>query len=335
MVKIAIVGAGYIGKLHANICKQIKNTSIVAVVDTIEGKAKKLAEEIGTKFYTDIDILLGDKDIDVVAVCTPTYTHSGIVKKVANAKKNIFCEKPFALSIKEADEMVEVVRRNKVKSMVGHVLRFWPEYVRAKEIVESGNLGKPLHAFCERLCVVSDWTEGNWILQENMGGGAALDLQIHDLDYLIYLFGKPSVVQSQGVYDQKLGGFTHISTNIEFEGSQYGLVDAGWDAKGKFPFTMLFRIFCENGVIEWIFRAGVNIEERSQQVPITIYRSSGSIDTESVKQVDPYYLEWEYFINCLENGKEIDNATFEDARMSLNLALASIKSAREMKIVRI
>ena len=335
MVKIAIVGAGYIGKLHANICKEIQNASVVAIVDMVEEKAKDLAFELGAKFYTDVDMLLDNKDIDVVAVCTPTYTHAEIVKRVANAKKNIFCEKPFALSMKEADEMVEVVKKNNIKSMVGHVLRFWPEYVKAKEIVESGALGKPLHAFCERLCVVPDWAEGRWNVKENLGGGAALDLQIHDLDYLIYIFGKPSIVESQGVYDPKLGGWAHMSTNIKFKSGQCGLVDAGWIVKGKFPFTMLLRILCENGVIEWIFRAGVNIEERAQQTAITIYKSDGSIYTEKVKQVDPYYLEWEYFIDCLENGKDISIATFEDASTSLKLALASIESAKKMSVVRI
>jgi predicted dehydrogenase len=335
MIKIAIVGAGYIGSLHANICKKMRNVSVVAIVDKIVEKAKDLASSINAKFYTDIDALLNNEDTDAVVICTPTFLHTEMVKKAANAKKNIFCEKPFALSMKEADEMVEVVKRNKVKAMVGHVLRFWPEYVKAKEIIESGDLGKPLHAFCERLCVVPDWTESGWNVQESLSGGAALDLQIHDLDYLIYLFGEPSIVESQGVYNPKLGGWAHMSTNIRFKGGQCGFVDAGWAVKGKFPFTNVLRVLCSDGVIEWIFRAGSNIEERAQQAPITIYRSNGTIHTEKVKQIDPYYLEWEYFISCLENDKDVNNATFEDARRSLKLALATIESAKEMKTIKI
>jgi len=335
MVNVAIVGAGYIGRLHACICKKIENVNVVAIIDTVKEKAIKLANEINAKYYTNMNILLDNKNVDIVAICTPTYTHAKIVKEAANSGKNIFCEKPFAISMMEANEMVEATKMNKIKSMVGHVLRFWPEYVRAREIVKSGDLGKPLHAFCERLCVVPNWAEGKWNIKEKMGGGAALDLQIHDLDYLIYLFGKPDIVESQGIYDQKLGGLAHISTNIRFKGSQCGLVNAGWAVKGKFPFTMSFRIICENGVIEWIFRAGVNIEERSKQAAITIYKSDGSVYEESIKQADPYYLEWKYFIDCLENNKEINNATFEDASLSLKLALASIDSAKKMKAIKV
>jgi predicted dehydrogenase len=335
MIKIGIVGAGFIGKIHANMCNKIKNASVVATVDKVERKAKDLANKFNTKFYSDIDMLLDNENVDVVAICTPTYLHAEMVKKVANAKKNIFCEKPLTLSMKKADEMVEIVKKNKIKAMVGQVLRFWPEYVKIKDIIESGNLGKPLHAFCERLCVVPDWTEDRWNIKEELSGGAALDLQIHDLDYLIYLFGKPSIVKSQGVYNPNLGGWAHMSTTTIFESGQCGLVNAGWIAKGEFPFTVSLRVFCENGVIEWIFRAGKNIEERMQQIPITIYKSDGSVYTEKVRQIDPYYLEWEYFIDCLENDKDISNATFEDARIALKLALASIESAKNMKVVRI
>jgi len=335
MIKVAIVGAGFIGNVHANSYNQIDNADVIAIVDSVEEKGKKLAKQFNANFYTDIDGLLKREDIDSVDICTPTFMHADMVKKVASAGKHVFCEKPIALSLKEADDMIETARKNNVKAMSGHVIRFWPEYVKAKEIVDSGQLGEPLHAFCERLAVTPDWHEGNWGFNEKYSGGASVDLHIHDLDYLIWLFGKPALVKAQGVYNEKLGGLVHIATNIEFENGKSGLAEGGWGFSGSFPFTMVLRILCEKGSIEWTFRAGKNIEERSQKANLIVYKSDGSIDEPKVEQEDGYLLECKYFIDCLEDNKDIEIATLEDGRNALELALAATKSAKEGKTIKI
>ena len=335
MIKVAIVGAGFIGNVHANNYNQIGNADVVAIVDSVEEKGKKLAKQFNANFYTDIDDLLKRENIDSVDICTPTFLHTEMAIKAANAGKNVFCEKPLALSLEDAGRIIEAVKKNKVKAMVGHVIRFWPEYAKAKEIVGSGQLGEPLHAFCERLAVTPDWHEGNWGFNEKYSGGASIDLHIHDLDYLIWLFGKPSLIKAQGVYNEKLGGLVHIATNIEFANGKSGLAEGGWGFSGSFPFTMVLRILCEKGSIEWIFRAGKNIEERSQKANLTVYKSDGSIDEPKVEQEDGYLLECKYFIDCLENNKDIEIATLEDGRNALELALAATKSAKEGKTIKI
>ncbi|MFO7928359.1 MAG: Gfo/Idh/MocA family oxidoreductase, partial [Candidatus Humimicrobiaceae bacterium] len=120
MVNIAIVGGGFIGKIHSDSYKQIDDANVVAVVDKVEEKGKKLASEQNAKYYADIDDCLDKEDIDNVDVCVPTFLHAEMVKKAAEAKKNVFCEKPIALSLKDADKMIEVAKKNKVKAMVGH-----------------------------------------------------------------------------------------------------------------------------------------------------------------------------------------------------------------------
>jgi len=331
MINIGLVGAGYMGEVHKSAIDRISNARIIAVADVVEEKGKKMAEDINAKYYNNIEGMLKNDDIDAVYICTPTNTHVDLVKKAADSKKNIFCEKPLALSIEEADEMLKSIKANKVKAMVGHVLRFWPEYLKAKEIVDSGMIGKPRSVFCERVVVIPKWSD--WFAKEEIVKGAGLDLQIHDLDYLIFLLGKPNSVFSQGVYAPDLGGWSHMNTVISFKDKVKGLVDAGWIVKGKFPFTMVLRIICEEGSIDWIFRAGENLEEISKKSPITLYKSDGSIEVLKVGTEDPYFLETGYFIDCLENNKDIKNATFEDGRESLELALSSIESAKTDKII--
>jgi len=334
MVKVGIIGAGFMGETHAAAYKEIQDAEIVAIVDKVEEKGEKLTKKFGGKYYSNIDEMLEKEDVDCIDICLPTFLHLEMLKKGAEAKKHILCEKPLTLSLEDADKMIEIVEKNKVKAMVGHVLRFWPEYVSARELALSGRLGEPLYAFCERLTVPPQWYEDKWGLNEKNSGGVPLDLSIHDLDYLIWLFEKPSIVKAEGLENKDLGGIIHIATTIEFENGKKGLAEGGWAVGGEFPFTMVLRIICEKGTIDWVFRAGKNIEERAQKSQVFVYEHNGNTYTLDVGEEDPYYLECKYFIDCILHDKPIENATLEDGKKALSLGLAATKSVREKSVVR-
>lgn len=325
IINIAILGAGRIGRLHAEVCNKIKNVDIVAIVDLDEEKGKDLASLCEAKFYKNLDELLINENLDVVAVCTPTFTHLEAVKKIAKAGVNIFCEKPLALSLEEADLMINFIKKNKVKAIVAHVLRFWPEYCKAKEMIDNKVFGKISHIQCERLCAIQNCDKGSWKTNEEESGGAALDLQIHDLDYLIWIFGEPTFLASSGVYNKNLGGWSHINTLLKFENNVSGFINAGWDLVEGFPFTMILRVICEYGVIEWIYRSIKGYKGRDKKFPLTIYKSDGSNYVEKVGTADPYFREWEYFIDCIINNKQVQNSTFENARLSLSYTLKTMQ----------
>ncbi len=338
MIKVALIGIGYIGNAHLSALKQIGNAQLTAIVDYHEENGRKAAQENNAKYFKNIDDLLKNADIDCVDICVPTFAHAELAIKAANAGKHILCEKPLALSLNDADDMINAAKQNNVKAMTGHVLRFWPEYVKIKEIIDSGYLGRPLNAFCERLAVTPDWQVGAWDKSEKFSGGAAIDLHIHDLDLLIWLFGKPEIVKANGILtpeNPKEGGFSHIFTSAQFRNGEAGFAEGGWSFKGSFPFTMVVRVLCEKGTIEWVFRAGKNIEERSQAANIKIYSNDGSTETIEVKQEDPFFRELSYFFDCIENDGQIRKATFEDGKASLEFALAAIKSAREQIVVKL
>lgn len=215
MIKAALIGIGYIGHAHLSALQQISNVKIAAIVDFNEENGKKIASENDAEYFKNIDELLKNSDIDFVDICVPTFTHAEIAVKAANAGKHVLCEKPLTLSLDDADKMIEAVKNNNVKAMTGHVLRFWPEYVKIKEIIDSGYIGKPLNAFCERICITPDWQVGAWDKNEKFSGGAAIDLHIHDLDFLIWLFGRPEIVKASGMLtpeNPKEGGLSHIFT---------------------------------------------------------------------------------------------------------------------------
>jgi predicted dehydrogenase len=336
MWKVAITGAGYIGILHAKILRRaFKNVKISAVVDSVKEKGEKLADEAGAPFYRDFGEMLEKSETDVVAVCTPTYLHADMVRRAAGSKKHIFCEKPLALTVKDADAMIEAVEKRRVYAIAAHVLRFWPVYVRGKQIVEKGGLGRPVQGYCERLLTFPSYTEKAWNRKEALSGGVALDVQIHDLDYLSWLFGRPMNVVSTGIRKNDFGGFKHIVSNVTFKNGVVGTVQAGWGFPAEFPFTMGFRILCEKGAVEWSFRAGKLLEERGQQALLRVYARDGSVRDEQTDSTDPFELQWRYFLDCLEKGRKISNASFEDGRNALALALATIDSANRNRPVKL
>jgi predicted dehydrogenase len=338
VIKFALIGAGFIAHAHIGAIKKIEGAEIIAISDKVEEKGRKLAESCNAEYYRNIDELLKNADVDCVNICVPTFLHEEMVIKAATAKKHILCEKPMTVSLEAAGNMIKAVKENGIKAIVGQELRFWPEYMRIKEYLDSNALGRPLQAFCQRLAVTPDWHQGNWGASEKFGGGAALDLHIHDLDYLIWLFGKPSIVMAQGMHDPVLkeaGGLVHIATTIEFENRVSAIAEGGWAFKGAFPFTMAIRVLCEKGTIEWIFKAGKNIEKRSEKAEITVYKNDGSIEKLKSSVDDAFFLEISYLVDCIKNNRNIEKASFEDGRKSLRLALAAIKSAKEHCVVRL
>jgi predicted dehydrogenase len=335
VVNIGLVGAGYIGRLHAIVIhKNFSDAKVVKVFDAVERKGRQLADQVGASYCANLEGVMDDPGVNAVAICTPTYLHAEMVALAAQKGKDIFCEKPLALSVQEADGMIGVTEERGVKAFCGHVLRFWPVYVRARHVVQDGALGKPLFVYCERLLTMPTYTEKAWNQSEGRGGGVALDVQIHDLDFVAWLLGTPTEVNSVGLRDESRGGWVHIATQLKFESGSRALVQAGWRFPETFPFTMGFRIVCEKGVIEWSFRAGQLLEQRDSESPLVVYNERGEPRREVIDKTDAFLLEWRYFLDCLRNDKPVSESTFRDGKKALALALATMDSARDGRPVR-
>src|SRR5665647_2392222 len=115
MIKVALVGIGYIGHVHASALRQLKNAQVVAIIDNLEDRGRKVADDINAKYFKNIDELLNNSDADCVDICVPTFAHAEIAIKAANAGKHVLCEKPLALSLQDADAMIKAVKANNIK----------------------------------------------------------------------------------------------------------------------------------------------------------------------------------------------------------------------------
>lgn len=331
MIKIAIIGAGFIGQIHTESFKNIPEAKVTAIVDISEKAGRELAEKAGAAYFSDLDSLLKKNNIDGFVIATPQYLHYEMLKKISEFNKPVLCEKPLALNLNEADRMIDIIESKKMIAMTGHVIRFFPEYVKAREMIKNKELGLPLYCYSERLATPPDWSD--WRFDEKSSGGAALDLHIHDLDFLMWIFGKPVSIKSQAVFNHEHGGIVHISSMVMFKDNQSGLAQGGWDFPGSYPFTAGFKILCKDGAIDWGFKAGKNIEQRDKKSDFLVYRSDGKVIAMDIDKTDSFELEDRYFVDCIKNNRQADIATFKDGRDILELALASIKSAKEGKTI--
>ncbi len=184
-VRVCLIGAGRVAKVHgSNLKDHIPSAKIVAVVDEREDLAKKLARDLNVSniFKSHQEAILWNK-FDVAVVTTPTFTHRKIVVDLAGAGKHIFCEKPIALSLEEADSMIEECQRHNVKLQIGFMRRFDPEFILAKKRLNEGVIGEPL--------LIKSTGRGpglppEWALDMKKSGGMLAEVGSHDFDSLMW-----------------------------------------------------------------------------------------------------------------------------------------------------
>lgn len=192
-VNIAFVGAGGIAGMHLASLSALPNVSIVGITDPDHDAclARQTEFEIPT-VAADLDELL-ELNPDGILVCTPTFTHSEIVCRASEGVRYIFCEKPLARTLNEADEMMNVCEKNGAEIMLGFVRRFCPAWNCFKSLLEQGVIGRPV---VWRFAYASGGPPSPWYLDRDKGAGPFLDGMVHNYDFCRYAFGELKEVRS-------------------------------------------------------------------------------------------------------------------------------------------
>jgi predicted dehydrogenase len=342
MVRVGLAGLGFMGGTHAQCYAALPDAELVAVADAEADRREKFAQTYGAKPCASVEQMLSEP-IDMVDICLPTYLHRESVEAAAAAKKHILCEKPMALTLAECDAMIEAAKKAGVQFMVGHVIRFWPEYMVIKEILDSGRFGKVRWASASRLSPPPAWSWDHWIFDPNRSGGAVLDLHIHDLDFLAWILGKPKAVFAAGVKGKRGGLDSVWTTTIGHPTGAVGFAEGSLEMAADVPFMMGLKVNLEGGTIEFnsgqspsllVAPAGGGVEH--PEVPQPEAPSAASAGTAgNIQALGGYFTEVQYFVNCLEQGKTPDRVTPQDARLAVELCLAAAKSAETGQPVRL
>ena len=238
----------------------------------------------------------------------------------------------MALSVAECDEMITAAQQSDRLLMVAHVLRFWPEYVAIAEYLKTGALGKPLAATAKRLVGPPRWSD--FFLHPEWSGGGVLDLQVHDLDTLNWLFGTPVTVYARGQRSPESGGWDLAMTLVDYGGVQ-GFAEGSALQAPEYPFTMGLAVLCERGSVEFTFRAGgVQVDSRDAGgTSLLVYEKGQPSRPLAYQAGDGYVNQAAAFVACVRSGQPPADGTPEQGRLAVATALAAWQSIETGQVV--
>ncbi|MEW6356404.1 MAG: Gfo/Idh/MocA family oxidoreductase [Planctomycetota bacterium] len=336
-LKVGLMGYGFMGKAHAACYCASKKGEVVAIWDANPALLDPKAQAGGNlptgpltldwkklKTYTDRDAkkFFADPDIDMVDICLPTPMHMKFVRAAAKAGKHILSEKPICLNSKEAEETLKIVRKAGVKWMVAQCVRFWPEYDFLKKIVDSKKLGKLITLSLRRVAATPGWGQKNWILKGKLSGGALFDLSVHDTDYAYYLLGMPKKVRAAGRKDLVTGAYDVIYAQLIYDKPVVN-IESQWVMTNGFQ--MYYLATFEKGVVEF------DCAKPKDALTLT---EGAKVSHPKMQATTGWNLEIEYFLDCVQKGKDPKLCMPESSIASLKIAEAEVKAANTGKTVR-
>jgi len=320
MLKIGMVGMGGISKSHRAAWKQIEEAQVVCVCDIRPEMADAAAEDTGAKAYYDFDEMLAAEKFDILDICLPTYLHADFALMAMDKVKYLFIEKPVALTVAESEALLAKQQKTGCQVQIGQVIRFWDEYVALRQIVASGKYGKVVNANFRRISPSPDWGWNDWLLNPALSGGAAQDLHIHDIDYVLSLFGEPRKIYS---VKNVLGeGNSYVSSLLQYP-EHVVSVEGTWYLPGCHPFQATFRVVFEKAVVEndggkfmLYTTAGAEEIKLDKKEMVSTGGTQGNIS-----DLGGYYNELKYFVGQAAKGAAIEEATLSSAAASLKFLL--------------
>jgi len=226
-VRVGIMGAGWPGQAHAKGYEGSGGFKIVAVADLIPSRREKLqAEHKIAKVYADAKELIGDKDVDAVSLCLPTFLHAPIAIAALKAGKHVICEKPPALSAKEAKQIESAARRAGKVVLYAVQRRFGGHEQAAKQAIAKGYAGDVYHARSGwmRTRGIPIGTDGWFTDKSRSGGGALIDIGVHALDLAWYLLGQPKPISAFGVAHQRFAATAPKDVKFDVDDAAFAVV---------------------------------------------------------------------------------------------------------------
>lgn len=250
-IKVGIIGAGRIGKIHAeNIVKKFGYVEVKAIADVYADKIKDFAQSLGIKnVYDDYKKIIDDPEINAVIICSSTNTHSQISIEAANAGKHIFCEKPIDYDLDRIKAVLDTVEKAGIKYQVGFNRRFDHNFKKVRELIKDGKIGD-VHI----VKVTSRDPAPPPIEYVKVSGGMFLDMTIHDFDMVRYLTGSEVVevyTNAAVLVDPSIGEAGDVDTaliSLKFKNGAIGVIDNS--RKATYGYDQRVEVFGSKGKAE-------------------------------------------------------------------------------------
>ena len=348
MVRIGIVGIGFMGMIHYLAASKLGGGRVAAICSR---DPKKLAGDwtgirgnfgpkgaqvdlSGVSPYADVADLLADPDIDLVDLCVPNDEHARLTIRALEAGKHVLVEKPIALTTADADAMVAAAQASGKLLMVGHVLPFFPEFAFAREAILSGKYGPLRAAHLTRVIARPDWSSG--IADSDRSGGPAIDLHIHDTHFVGLVCGVPKAVYSRGVVEQ--GAVVHLSTQYLYDDPNLAIsaVSGALSQSGR-PFAHGFEFYLDKATLSFEF---ANLGGQGHlATPLSVILPDGTVERPALPgsgdPVEAFEAELTAAVEAVASGVPSPALSAELASRALRLCHAEVRSAKAGQAVAI
>ena len=328
MIKVGLIGCGFMGGMHSACYAALANlgVKVTAVADVRREYAENLAN--GAEIYATGMELIEKADVDVVDVCLPTHLHAAHAVAAMKAGKNVFVEKPIAFKDEDMELILKTEKETGAKVQVGQVIRQWTEYVWLKKAVDAGTFGKIQHAMFRRMSSRPEWAWEGWLHQVDKSGGVAVDMHVHDVDFVRYIMGEPDVVKAHAHRDAE-GVIQQINAVYGYGSDVSVAVESGWDYPADFPFTADFRVKFEKatiigggGVVKVYPVGGAAYQAELEEE----FQGDNDIGG-NISSLGGYYNELKYFVEGLQGKNDLSVATVSEAIKSVQLVKREIEAA--------
>ena len=329
MLKIAVIGTGFIGSVHAKNIARHPGMELVAVSDANMEFAKKIAAATGAEAVADIGGIFNNRDIQAVLIATPTNTHVDYLKRAANAGKAIYCEKPIGLDYEEAEQAVRVIRAANVPVMLGFNRRFDASHAAVKQAVDRGKVGK-----VEIVQLTSRGPKPPPISYVKVSGGQLRDQTVHFFDLLRWLTSdEPVEVYALGaaLVDPAIGEAGDVDTSIvSIRMASGALCQIDSSRRTAYGYDERLEVFGSEGMAESVRQSfrGLSLYKGQQIVSDGLHPGW----FERIEQ--SYYEAIDAFLKSIEKGTP-PSPSLEDgleAQLIADKATESLKTGQAIRI---
>ncbi|MBN1513587.1 MAG: Gfo/Idh/MocA family oxidoreductase [Phycisphaerae bacterium] len=320
MIRMGIAGAGGLGRVHWGNFANDPRVAVVAIADLMEDRRQGRLDGVNfnikqedkttgaepARAYSAYAELCTDPNVDAVCICLPTDLHCDATIRALEAGKHVLCEKPIALTPADGRKMLATAAAANRTLMVGHCLRFWPEYEAVEQAIRDGRYGRVLAASFTRVGNVPYWGRpDNWFTNMQRSGGPVIDVHIHDADLCVAWWGRPDDVSVGGSFAGDLPNMLH--SRWRYANGPAVQFETGWDPiRGGF-FYFGFKISFERAVLAYDSR-----NDRGLQL-----FSDGDGQVIETAKTSAYEAEDRYFIDCLTKGLPVDRCPPQQSLLSL------------------
>jgi predicted dehydrogenase len=339
MIKVGIVGMGGMGCFHASKYVQMPNVTLAAIADitperleakdavkiNIDGEQKPV-DFSSVARYTEGSDLIAHADVDVVDICLPSFLHARYAVDALQHGRHVLCEKPMALSVQEAQTMVDASTQTGRLLMIAQCIRFWPEYRFLRDCVRDGRYGKLLSLSLARMGGRPVWSWQNWFLDPTRSGGPIFDLHIHDVDFVNSLLGKPARLYCSARKTEATGAYDVMHTTFEYGDGPQVHIHAGWSLP-QIPFAAGYDAWFERGFVRLDGRQSPALQVFTD--PMRVEGAPAQFEAAT----DAYYNEIAYFLSCVQSGARPAECPPESARDSLGLIQMAVQSIETGQVV--